>query len=69
MRFKCTVVPEVRLWNMQQYNSLDVGEHKGERHREHVDRLRPEYERRIRRVHVRRGCYVVGANGEEIIDA
>ena len=70
MQFKCAVLPEVRLRNIQRHSSLDVSEHEGERMREHVERLRPEYNSRIRRVQLRRGCYVVDARGrEEIIDA
>lgn len=69
MGLKCAVLPEVRLRNIQRHNSLDVAEHEGERHRKHVERLRPEYEQRIRCVHRERGCYEAGADGQEIVHA
>ena len=65
MRLKCAVVPEVRPRNTQRHSSLDVSEHEGERTHEHVERLRPVCEARIHRARLLRGCYVVGANGEE----
>jgi hypothetical protein len=65
MKLKCAIVQDVRLRNIQRQSSLDQSEHEGETTDEHVERLRPEYERRVRMVHLLHGCYVVAANGEE----
>jgi len=67
MKLKCAVVPEVRLTNIQRHSSLDTGEHDGEGTREHVERLRPEYERRIHWIHALAGRYVVSPNGSPIL--
>lgn len=67
MRFKCAVLPEVRLTNIQRHSSLDTGEHEGERTRDHVERLRPEYERRIHWVHALTGRYVVSPSGSPVL--
>jgi hypothetical protein len=66
MKLKCAIVPEVRLRNIQRHSSLDVSEHEGERMAEHVEQLRPEYERRIRWIHMRLGRYHIGPDGEEL---
>jgi hypothetical protein len=66
MKLKCAVVPDVRLRNIQQHSSPDRSEHEGERQSEHVERLRPEYERRIRWIHMRLGRYHIGPDGEEL---
>jgi len=67
MGHKCAVVPEVRLRNIQRHSSLDVGEHEGERMRKHVERLRPEYERRKHWIHSL-GCrYYVSPSGSPVL--
>jgi glycosyltransferase involved in cell wall biosynthesis len=65
MRLKCAIVPDVRLRNIQRHSSLDTSAHDGERMVEHVERLRPEYDRRVQTVHEMLGRYYVGPNGEE----
>lgn len=66
MRLKCAIVQDVRLRNIQRHSSLDQSEHDGERTREHVERLRSEYERRVRFIHMRFGRYHIGPDGEEV---
>jgi len=57
----------VRLTNIQRRSSLDTSAHEGERTREHVERLRPEYERRIHWIHALAGHYVVSPNGSPVL--
>jgi GT2 family glycosyltransferase len=63
--YKCAVNLDVRLVNIQRKNSLDSGLHVGESRVDHIARLRPEYNRRIHRIHLP-GGYHVGPDGQEI---
>jgi len=65
---RCAVVQGIELRNLQRRNSLDVAKQLGakvEARDEHVERLRPEYNRRIRRIVSARGLYYVGPNGQD----
>jgi len=65
MGYKCAVDLRVKLRNIQRWNSLDVREHGGERRAAHVERLRPEYERRVQMIHNPAwGRYYVDADGQ-----
>ena len=67
---RCAVFKAVTLENIQRHNSLDPGcgsVHYGERCRDHVDRLRPEYELRLARIRLLSGAYVVGRDGREAV--
>ncbi|RKY14061.1 MAG: hypothetical protein DRP52_01090 [Planctomycetota bacterium] len=60
----CAVMREVKCEMIQRHNSLDVGRKAGqtEGRREHIDRLRPLYEKRIGQV--KRGNYYTDSEGK-----
>jgi GT2 family glycosyltransferase len=65
--YKCAVSLGVSLRNIQRHNSLDRKEHRGERCREHVERMRPYYEQRVKAVHRLGKGYYVGRDGRPVV--